>query len=312
MSEDADCVRESPASHLFAGAAASDPSTNERGFPESDTARRAQLKSGRRRMHRHVVAYEPAPRWLEFFLLINPRSPRQRLDRECPMHAARRSDIAPRIRRPHTWAGFIGCFTGAIAVLFLSPRLGFAQEPDVVVSKDAISVHRVERGTMILRETASGSISSLAPARATVVLSPQQSAVVRVGQVCSGQIVAPLVMHGRVTQVRSDTLRRVTAELEFREAFAPGTALDDRVAALIEIGTADNVVYFERPASARPATRSTIFVLESDGQHAKRVAVVYGRLSGSQLEIISGLEPGERVIVTDLPALAGRDRVVLK
>jgi HlyD family secretion protein len=52
-------------------------------------------------------------------------------------------------------------------------------------------------------------------------------------------------------------------------------------------------------------------VLEPDGQHAKRVAVVYGRLSGSQLEIISGLKPGDRVIVTDLPALTGHDRVTL-
>ena len=53
-------------------------------------------------------------------------------------------------------------------------------------------------------------------------------------------------------------------------------------------------------------------MLELDGQHAKRVSVTYGRLSGSQLEILSGLAPGDRVIVTDLPAVAGRDRVVLK
>jgi hypothetical protein len=229
------------------------------------------------------------------------------------MHATHRADIAARIRRRRAWSGFIGWLTGAIAVLFLSPHVGFAQEPDAVVSRDAISIHRVERGTMILREIATGLVSSLAPARATVLLTPEQGAVIRVGQACSGQIIAPAVIHGRVTQVRWDTLRRVTtAELEFREAFAPSTALNDRVGALIEVGTADNVVYFERPASARPATRSTIFVLEVDGQHAKRVAVVYGRLSGSQLEIISGLQPGDRVIVTDLPALTGRDRVALK
>jgi multidrug efflux pump subunit AcrA (membrane-fusion protein) len=225
----------------------------------------------------------------------------------------RRADIAPRFRRLRPWPALSGYFPGAIAVLLLALRVGFAQEPEAVVSKDAISVHRVERGTMILREIATGSVSSLAPARATVLLTPQQGAVIRVGQACSGQIVAPAVMQGHVTQVRRDTLRHLTtAELEFREAFAPSTALNDRVGALIEVGTADNIVYFERPASARPATTSTIFVLEPDGQHAKRVAVVYGRLSGSQLEIISGLEPGDRVIVTDLPALTGRHRVALK
>ena len=76
--------------------------------------------------------------------------------------------------------------------------------------------------------------------------------------------------------------------------------------------TPKTLVYFERPASARPNSTSTIFVLEPDSQHAKRVSVTYGRMSGSQLEILSGLAPGDRVIVTDLPGVAGRDRVVLK
>jgi HlyD family secretion protein len=53
-------------------------------------------------------------------------------------------------------------------------------------------------------------------------------------------------------------------------------------------------------------------VIEPDGEHARRIPVVYGRLSGSRLEIIGGLAPGDRVIVTDLPALAGHDRVALK
>jgi multidrug efflux pump subunit AcrA (membrane-fusion protein) len=166
---------------------------------------------------------------------------------------------------------------------------------------------------MILRETVTGSITSVTPARATVSLTAQQGAVVRLAQPCSIQVVAPAVLPCKVTQVRSDSALGVTtAELEVAQPFAPGTAIRDRVDALINVGTTDSIVYFERPASARPNSTSTIFVLEPDGQHAKRVSVSYGRLSGSQLEILSGLAPGDRVIVTDLPAVAGRDRVVLK
>src|SRR5689334_4924521 len=142
------------------------------------------------------VAYGPTPRWLEFFLAINLLRRRQRLDRECPMHAAHIADIAPRIRRARGWPGFVGCFPGAITLLLLLTRVGFTQESDAVVSKDAISVHRVERGAMTLREMATGSVSSLAPARATVLLTPEQSAVIRVGQGCSLQIVAPTVLRG--------------------------------------------------------------------------------------------------------------------
>jgi HlyD family secretion protein len=182
-----------------------------------------------------------------------------------------------------------------------------------MVSKDAISVHRVERGTMTLREMATGTITSLAPARAIVRLTPAQSAVVQAGQTCSIQVVAPTVIRGRVVRVRRDTALGVTtAELEIAGPLAAGTSINDHIGALIDVGSVENIVYFERPASARPATTSTIFVLEPDGGHAKRVTVVYGRLSGSQLEIISGLVPGDRVIVTDLPEVAGHDRVSLK
>lgn len=197
--------------------------------------------------------------------------------------------------------------------LALGAQLASAQDGEPVVSKDAISVHRVEAGTMILRENARGTITSLTPPRVTVRLTPEQSAVVKAGQTCSVQIVAPVVLRGRVAHVRRDTLHDVTlADIELPTSLPAEAAIDADVGALIDVGTAEKIVYFERPASARPATTSTIFRLEPDGQHARRVEVVYGRLSGSQIEILRGLAPGDRVIVTDLPAVAGRDRVVLK
>jgi len=197
--------------------------------------------------------------------------------------------------------------------VFRLPGLSVAQEPEPVVAKDAISVHRVERGIMALRETVTGSITSVTPPRATVSLTPQQRAVIRVGQTCSVQVVAPTVLSCKITHVRNDTvLGTATAALEIAGSLAPGAAIRDRIGALIDVGATDSIVFFERPASAQPNTATTIFVIEPDGQHAKRVSVVYGRLSGSRLEIVSGLAPGDRVIVTDLATLTGHDRVVLK
>jgi multidrug efflux pump subunit AcrA (membrane-fusion protein) len=72
------------------------------------------------------------------------------------------------------------------------------------------------------------------------------------------------------------------------------------------------VLFFGRPADVRPQSTSSAFVLEPDGQHARRVVVEYGRQSGSFIEIVTGLSEGDRVIVTDMSRWAGHDRVRLK
>jgi len=200
----------------------------------------------------------------------------------------------------------------AVALALFSANLAMAQEPEVVVSKDSISVHRVERGSMPLREITTGTITSTAPARATVSLTSEQMTSVRAGQAASIQVVAPAVVRGKVIRVGRDSFGGITADIQIADSLPPSTAIGDRLGALIDVGTMNDVVYFERPATARPNTESTIFVLEPDGTHAKRVPVGYGRLSGSQLQIVSGISPGDLVIVTELPALAGRSRVALK
>jgi len=69
---------------------------------------------------------------------------------------------------------------------------------------------------------------------------------------------------------------------------------------------------FDRPADAKPNTESIIFVVEPGDKFAKRVTVRYRRQSGEQMEILSGLAPGDRVIVTDMSLWAGYSRVRLK
>lgn len=111
---------------------------------------------------------------------------------------------------------------------------------------------------------------------------------------------------------RTDSQASSTAEIDLDGPLPEGSSVGLKLNGLIETGELADVVYFERPGDARPNTESIIFLLEPDGEHAKRVKVKYGRQSGSLMEIISGLSPGDRVIVTDMSAWAANDRVRLK
>jgi len=104
----------------------------------------------------------------------------------------------------------------------------------------------------------------------------------------------------------------ITAELELTQAVPEGTSVGARIGALIQVRVANDVLFFGRPADAQAQSTSIVFVLEPDGEHARRVSVTYGRQSGALIEILKGLSEGDRVIVTNMSQWAGYARVRLQ
>jgi hypothetical protein len=199
-----------------------------------------------------------------------------------------------------------------VLVFTFGLTLGLAKsssEPEVL--QNSVSIHRVRRGSMPLRRMAAGSISSLNPAKASVTLLTLSDDGVKVGQAASIQLRPSQVIFGRVARVdESAAGEGITAELEFPEAL-PSDVLGERIGALIDVGEVPNVMYFERPRDAKPNSDAPIFLLEADGQHARRVNVHYGRLVGSLVEIVSGLAEGDMVISGDMSKFACYERVRL-
>ncbi|MDH3224760.1 MAG: RND transporter, partial [Gemmatimonadota bacterium] len=59
-------------------------------------------------------------------------------------------------------------------------------------------------------------------------------------------------------------------------------------------------------------SRVGIFVLTADRTHAERRNVQLGRSSVNEIEVVEGLEPGDIVILSDMSAWDGHDRVRLR
>src|SRR5947209_5361254 len=84
-----------------------------------------------------------------------------------------------------------------ISVTFLVQA--FAQDQEPVISKDSISVHRVDRGNMPLYATShAGSITSLQPARVIVTLGGERSGRCEAGRGAKIQLDPPKVIAGKV------------------------------------------------------------------------------------------------------------------
>jgi HlyD family secretion protein len=90
-----------------------------------------------------------------------------------------------------------------------------------------------------------------------------------------------------------------------------GARPDLSVDGTIELERLDNVVYVGRPAFGQEKSTVGIFKLAEGSSDAVRTQVQLGRSSVNTIEIINGLQPGDRVILSDMSQWDSNDRVRL-
>jgi HlyD family secretion protein len=109
------------------------------------------------------------------------------------------------------------------------------------------------------------------------------------------------VVKGHVSRVDPTSVNgTVTVEVLFDGPLPPGARADLSVDGVIEIERLDNVLYVQRPAYGQAESTVGLFKLDPDGKTASRVNVKLGRSSVSTIEIVSGLQPKDKVIVSDM------------
>ena len=104
----------------------------------------------------------------------------------------------------------------------------------------------------------------------------------------------------------------VTVDLAIDGPLPRGARPDLGVDGSVEIERIPDVLWMGRPADGSSEATAQLFVLEPDEHHAVRRAVKLGRGSADAVEILSGLKPGERVILSEMTRWATATRVNLK
>ncbi|MCF7761551.1 MAG: efflux RND transporter periplasmic adaptor subunit [Cephaloticoccus sp.] len=103
----------------------------------------------------------------------------------------------------------------------------------------------------------------------------------------------------------------VTVDVLFDGPLPKGARPDLSVDGTIELERLTDVVYVGRPAFGQERSTVGIFKLEADGNYADRVQVQLGRSSVNTVEIIQGLQPGDRVILSDMSQWDTNERIKL-
>ena len=117
-------------------------------------------------------------------------------------------------------------------------------------------------------------------------------------------------VEGRVARVDPSVQNgTVTVDVTIPGELPRGARPDLSVDGTIELERLENVVYMGRPAFGQENSTVGIFKFEPDGVYAKRTQVKLGRSSVSFIEVISGLAPGDRVILSDMSQWDANDRV---
>lgn len=120
------------------------------------------------------------------------------------------------------------------------------------------------------------------------------------------------VVEGVVTRIDPAVSNgTVLVDVEFVGELPRGARPDLSVDGTIEIERLESVVYTGRPAYGQADTTIGLFKLEADGEYAVRVPVDLGRTSVNAVEIIQGLVPGDKVILSDTSSWDDYDRIRL-
>jgi beta-lactamase regulating signal transducer with metallopeptidase domain len=208
----------------------------------------------------------------------------------------------------HRQAGWgAACSLGALLLLGIAGvAVTGAQGPgQPVVKLESLWTDTVKQGDMKLEVRGLGRLTSGRTASLKVAETQIQN--VRQGQPAMLDFRnGKGVVAGKVAAVHPEVANgTIPVDIALDDALPAGVNLQEAVDGTISVGGLTNVIYVGRPVFGRPNSRVMLFKLEPDGRSARKVAVQLGAASVQTIEVKSGLQPGDKVIISDMSQYDG-------
>ena len=118
------------------------------------------------------------------------------------------------------------------------------------------------------------------------------------------------IIPGRVTRIDPAVENgTVTVDVALDGELPRGARPDLTVDGTIELERMDDILFVGRPVFGQEESVVSLFRVEADGTHASRMRVSLGRASVNTIEVQEGLQPGDRVVLSDMSTWDQFDRV---
>ena len=177
---------------------------------------------------------------------------------------------------------------------------GVLQELDVEVGQ------KVTMGTVLAR------VAQPTHLKAQLKIAETQAKDIVIGQKASVDTHNGIIA-GHVTRIDPAVQNgTVTVDVGLDGALPTGARPDLSVEGTVEIERLTDILFVGRPVHGEANSTVGLFKVVDDGKEASRVQVQLGRSSVNTVEIVKGLEVGDKVILSDMSAWDNYDRVQLK
>ncbi len=121
------------------------------------------------------------------------------------------------------------------------------------------------------------------------------------------------IVPGHVTRIDPSVLNGTrTVDVTLDGPLPAGAVPELSVDGTIDLEHLHDVLYVGRPAFANPDGSVSLFRIDPDGKTATRVQVQVGKASVTEIQILSGLREGDRVILSDMSRYDATDKVRLE
>ena len=169
----------------------------------------------------------------------------------------------------------------------------------------------VEIGQQVAPGTNLARVANPSRLKAELKIAETQARDIQIGQLVSIDTRNGLV-EGRVVRIDPSVQNgTVTVDVTLAGALPRGSRPDLTVDGTIELERLNDVLFVGRPALGQEQSSVGVFKLDPDGT-ASRTQVKIGRMSVDKVELVSGLNQGDQVVLSDMSAWDAYDRVRLQ